>query len=524
MRGDFDDELDEQTAKKPKQSSKAEPKGDFDDMLDKQKLPEATGPTQGTDDISLFRQIQNAALKSGYSGLSDEHRLALDNALMNVKAQNPNAFSSIDDVHAQMDREAGVDIRSKVGRTLRTPLAGIVGTVEGAAGALGGAIGAQSGNRLDQAKEQGLNAAMEGFTAGKEGRGLEGIASDPANLIPAVGLEKLGANLAARAALRGLEGAAYGVTSNALNPSEEFKPLVSGIAGAAGAQVIPMAKGVILAPFKKSIASKAENEASRQAMAEIEDAAIRGAAKERALQPAPAPAPRQLSPEEEAELSALRNLLSGTGNLTPKKANVIPDEAKLRSFKKLISGAGNLTPELSPLEEEEIATQIAADMTAKTVADVEAQTVKGLLPDPRIGSEGADVRATLDAIKDRLSKKSPYTAMPSGYVTPSDEAALLEYARIKNLKQEGTDILGMFLNPVAKNRLATWVPSNVMKFLTDNTTLPNKAVKLTDALQGVDPMLYRGLLSGVLSKVLEDKSKNQKDPKSENLTINKILK
>ena len=114
--------------------------------------------------------------------------------------------------------------------------------------------------------------------------------------------------------------------------------------------------------------------------------------------------------------------------------------------------------------------------------------------------------------------------MPSGYVTPSDEAALLEYARIKNLKQEGTDILGMFLNPVAKNRLATWVPSNVMKFLTDNTTLPNKAVKLTDALQGVDPMLYRGLLSGVLSKVLEDKSKNQKDPKSENLTINKILK
>ena len=160
MSGDFDDMLGKQTAKKPKQSSKAEPKGDFDDMLDKQKLPEATGPTQGTDDISLFKQIQNAALKSGYSGLSDEHRLALDNALMNVKAQNPNAFSSIDDVHAQMDREAGVDIRSKVGRTLRTPLAGIVGTVEGAAGARGGAIGAQSGNRLDQAKEQGLNAAL----------------------------------------------------------------------------------------------------------------------------------------------------------------------------------------------------------------------------------------------------------------------------------------------------------------------------------------------------------------------------
>lgn len=44
MSGDFDDLLDEQTAKKPKQSSKVEPKGDFDEMLDKQKLPEATGP------------------------------------------------------------------------------------------------------------------------------------------------------------------------------------------------------------------------------------------------------------------------------------------------------------------------------------------------------------------------------------------------------------------------------------------------------------------------------------------------
>lgn len=512
MSGDYDDLLDKQTAKKPKQSSKAEPKGDYDDMLDKQKLPEATGPTQGTDDISLFKQIQNAALKSGYSGLSDEHRLALDNALMNVKAQNPNAFSSIDDVHAQMDREAGVDIRSKVGRTLRTPLAGIVGTVEGAAGALGGAIGAQSGNRLDQAKEQGLNAAMEGLTAGKEGRGLEGMASDPANLIPAVGLEKLGANLATRAALRGLEGAAYGVTSNALNPSEEFKPLVSGIAGAAGAQVIPMAKGVILAPFKKSIASKAENEASRQAMAEIEDAAIRGAAKERALQPAPAPKPSQLSPADEAELSALRHLLSGTGNLTPKKANVIP-VSNSGEFSSILKGAKNPN---SPNEE---------DIIGQTAEDIVAQTRKELeLPDPRIGSEGADVRATLDAIKDRLSKESPYTAIPSGYVTPSDEAALLEYARIKNLKQEGTDILGMFLNPVAKNRLATWLPSNVMKSLTDNTALPNAAVKFTDALQGVDPMLYRGLLSGALSKVLEDKSKNQKDPKSENLTINKILK
>lgn len=465
-----------------------------------QKYSGAATANQGTDDASLFKQIQNATLTSGYSGLSDEHKLALDNALMNVKAQNPNAFTSIDDVHSQMDKEAGVDIRSKVGRTLRTPLAGIVGTVEGAAGALGGAVGAQSGNRLEQAKEQGLNAAMEGLTAGKEGRGLEGMASDPANLIPAVGLEKLGANLASRVALRGLEGAAYGVTSNALNPSEEFNPLVSGVAGAAGAQVIPMAKGVILAPFKKSIASKAENEASRQAMAEIEDAAIRGAAKERALQPAPEL--RQLSPAEEADLNSMRNLLSGTGNLTPKKANVIPVN-NADEFFSLLKGAKNPnTP-----NEEDIIAQIAKES-----------------PDPRIGSEGADVRATLDAIKDRLSKESPYTAMPSGYVTPSDEAALLEYAKIKNLKQEGTDLLGLFLNPVAKNRLSTWVPSSVMKSLTDNTALPNSAVKLTDALQGVDPILYRGLLSGVLSKVLEDKSKNQKDPKSENLTINKILK
>jgi hypothetical protein len=365
---------------------------------------------------------------------------------------------------------------------------------------------------------------MEGLTAGKEGRGLEGMASDPVNLIPAVGLEKAGANLAARVALRGLGGAAYGVTSNALNPSEEFDPLVSGIAGAAGAQVIPMVKGVILAPFKKSIASKAENEASRQAMDEIEDAAIRGAAKERALQPAPEFGPfrpeegaelRQLSHEEETQLSGLRNLLSGIGKLMAEDPNSL-NEAKLRSLRNMMSRIRKLIPkDPNSLNEEDI---------FQAVEDLVAQTAKGNeLPDPRIGSEGADVRAVLDAIKDRLSKESPYTAIPSGYVTPSDEAALLEYAKIKNLKQEGTDILGLLLNERTKKRLATYFPKLVDNF-SNNTWLPNHAVKEGAALDKYGTSLYQGLLSLGLSKALEDKSKNQKDPKSENLTINKILK